>query len=390
MNVSYFNHVRFAALGVVVPSEEIALRNELQYYNDSPEQVQRITDLSGFERRRIAPEGVTAADLCVQAAERILSESGVAREEIDAVLFISESPDYPVPATAALLQTRLGLARHCAAFDMTAACTGYIHALWVASGLIESGACRQVLICAGNATARFYNPANRIIAPLFGDAGSATLCARTEQETLLSFSLGNDGTGAELFMVPGGGARIPPVPQDGPDSPFNRSVSDASGNPWTLGGYAQCWMNGMDLFRAVVSTVPGHIQAHLDNARCSVNTLDALVLHQGNRLMVETIAKKVGIPAAKSPWSTLARYGNQMCASLPSVLCDQFVERLAMPQPLRVMLCGYGAGFSWGSCLLETSGVKCCGVQNYIPTEPMLDRDQRIAYWHQIFQGKQV
>lgn len=387
MIASHFNHVRLSAICCVVPKEEIRLQDELKYYGNSLDKAHRFAEVSGFESRRVAPEGVTASDLCAQAAERLLMQRTVPRDSIDAIIFVSESPDYTVPATASLLQDRLKLTRHCAAFDMTAACSGYIHGLWVAAGLIESSSCRRVLLLAGNTVGRFLDPANRVISPIFGDAGSATLLEYCDTPTPMSFSLGNDGSRDELFIAPGGGARIPAQGSDPSNNHFNRVVMDPKGNPWTLGGYAPYWMNGMELFSAVVTIIPKHIREHLNELELTAADLDGLVLHQGNRMMVETIAKKVGVPPEKAPWATLSRYGNQMCASLPAVLCDQFESKISALNPSRIMLCAFGAGISWGSCVLEMAETFLCGIHDYQNEESVRTREEHIAYWHTIFQG---
>lgn len=386
LRVANFNYVKLSAIAAVTPRDVICLKDELIAKGDSAESAARISEVSGFETRRVAPDGVTASDLCAQAAKKILANADPS--QIDCLVFLSESPDYPTPATASILQDELGLSRNCAAFDMTAACAGYIHALWTGAGLIESGACRSVLICAGNATARFYNPDNRVIAPIFGDAGTATLLERSPIKSPMSFGLGNDGSKAEYFICPSGGARIPPRAEDGADSGYNAVIHDPNGNPWTLGGYAQCWMNGMELFRAVVSTVPSHIKSHLKSANENASDLDGVVLHQGNKLMVETIAKKIGAKPNQTPWQTLRKYGNQMCASLPVVVCDQYCEAINVGNPLKLLLCGYGAGFSWGSCLLTVKDAACYGVSEYRPDAPMMRREELISRWHEIFKGK--
>lgn len=389
MPLSTLSHVSLAAVSAVLPPGEIRLEDELRYFGGSLEKAEKANRLSGMRTRRVAEDGVSAADLCRQAAERLFAESdrdgGKVREEIGVVAFMSQSPDYLLPATASLLQDSLNLSPGCVALDMNSGCAGFVHGLWMLSGMIASGACEKALLLVGDTPARFLDPANRVVAPLFGDAGSAALLEKTDAGASLSFLLGNDGSGYEALIIPGGGSRIPQRPDEGPKASFKRTVTDANGNPWTLGDYGQLWMHGMSVFSFGVGVVPAHIRRHLELAGVAPGELEYLLLHQANKLMLETIAKKVGVAPEKAPTAMIGRYGNLGAASIPTLICEEFAGLPPGAGPERVLLCGFGAGLSWSSCLLSLKNTRISPVETYEAEEAPLSREERIAYWHEKF-----
>jgi 3-oxoacyl-[acyl-carrier-protein] synthase-3 len=383
-----FGHVRLSAVAAVVPQDEVRLEDELAYYGHDPRKVQRIKKMAGLDRRRIAPEGVTVSDLCVQAAERLLAETGTDRAGIDAVVCVTQSGDHPVPASAFLQQRTLGLSTDCAVFDVNLGCSGYIYGLWLAACMLESRARRRVLLLVGEACFGHLNPANRIITPLFGDAGTASLLEYADEAAPLSFSLGSDGSGYEALIRPGGGGSIPHLPGCPEAEGYLAVVRDAGGNPWSVGGFGNTWMDGEAVFDFTLSVVPEHILGHLAQRGLAPEDLDFLILHQANGQIVRNLATASGFTPEQAPWETFAKYGNQAGASIPSVICDQLKERCEARQRLRLMLCGFGIGLSWGSCIGDFTGLHCCGIHDFTPPPSLPSRAERIAYWHSKFAGE--
>ncbi|MDR3175136.1 MAG: ketoacyl-ACP synthase III [Desulfovibrio sp.] len=388
MSFSEFANVRLGAVAAVVPREEVRLEDELAYYNNDIRKVERIRKMAGLDRRRIAPEGVTVSDLCVQAAERLLAETGTDRAGIDALVCVTQAGDYPMPASAFLQQKALGLSTDCAVFDVNLGCSGYVYGLWLAACMIASGARRRVLLTVGEAYFRYLDPANRIVAPIFGDAGTASLLEYAEGAAPLSFSLGSDGSGFEALVRPGGGASIPHLPDARESDAYLAVVRDAGGNPWSVGGFGNTWMDGEAIFEFTMSVVPEHIRAHLDHCGLVPEDLDFLVLHQANGQIVQNLAAAAGFPPGRAPWATFAKYGNQAGASIPCVICDQFKERCEARQRLHLALCGFGIGLSWGSCVGDFTGLHCCGIHDFTAPASPASRAERIAYWHRKFAGE--
>ena len=391
MTFSEFRHARLAAVATVVPSHEVRLEDEIAHYGGDDAKLARVKRIAGFDRRRVGPQHVTASDLCVQAAERLLCETGTAPASIDALIFVTQTADYPIPATACIQQNSLGLGRHCAAFDLNLGCSGYVYGLWLAACMIESRARSRILLLAGDAGFGHLDPANRITAPVFGDAGSASLIEYCEKETPLSFSLGTDGSGYEAIIRPGGGARIPHLPADARGDanggPYMAEIRDMNGHPWRIGTFGNVWMDGPAVFDFTMSTVPAHIGAHLEHAGISPQFLEYLVLHQANKQIVQSLGRLTGFTPEQVPWETLARYGNQSSASIPGTICDQLGGTCA-GRDVRLMLCGYGIGLSWASCLGVFPGLHICGIHNFVSSGQPVGREERMAYWHRKFKGE--
>ena len=386
MAFSQFSHVSLAAISAVVPAGKVSLENELCYYDNNLEKAQRLSAISGLSTRRIAPEGVTASDMCIQAAQNLLTETGINKEEIGALIFVSHSPDYLLPASAAIQQHELGLSAHCATMDMNVGCAGFMKGFWVASGLVESGACKKVLLLVGDTPNRFLNPENRITSPVFGDAGTAALIEYNDHAEPISFLLGSNGAKYEALVIPGGGSRIPQQATDTPNDAFTAKVADPKGNPWTLGGYGQIWMDGMAIYSFGVSVIPPHITRHLSLIGLTIEDINTLLLHQANKVIIESIAKKTGIDIQKVPSGALQKYGNLGSSSIPNLMCDYFATTPEKNKQ-NTMLCGFGAGLSWASCVLSLQHTQILPVQDYVPPAHIPTREERIAYWHNKFAG---
>ncbi len=389
MAFTSFADVSIKAICACVPKDEICIDDELAMYGNDKSKLSRVKKIAGLHTRRVAQPGLTAADLCMQAARTLslsLSLSHCDFSSIDCLIFVSQTPDYPAPATSFIIQKELGLSKDCALFDVNLGCSGYIYGLWLAACMIASGSVKKVLLLAGDAGFSYINQANRIIAPIFGDAGSATLVEYKAGAPALHFSLGNDGKGYEAIIRPGGGFRIPHIRTN--DREYTREVADRQGNPWTLAGAGNIWMDAKAVFDFTMSYVPEHIKDFLAHLDLRPDELDFLILHQANAQIVKNIMHSTGFSAAQTPIETLKKYGNQSVASIPCVICDQLAERSAAGGRLRMLLCGYGIGFSWGSCLGDFTGLQCCKIQDFDSPEPDLSREARIAEWHKKFSGE--
>jgi 3-oxoacyl-[acyl-carrier-protein] synthase-3 len=241
------------------------------------------------------------------------------------------------------------------------------------------------MLLVGDTQGRFLNPDNRVTAPLFGDAGTATLLEKSPG-AVMSFHWGSDGAKYESLIIPGGGAKLPPRREEGPDASFNAVIADARGNPWTLGDYGCLWMDGVGVFGFGVNVVPAHIKEHLTLVGLNPEDLDCLALHQANRLMLKTIAQKCRVPLEKTPIKTLSRYGNLGAASIPALLCDEFAG--SDTPPAKIMLCGFGAGLSWASCLLsleETLFAAPVTLEEAEFNRPYEDKATSVENWHKHF-----
>jgi 3-oxoacyl-[acyl-carrier-protein] synthase-3 len=307
--------------------------------------LERTAQTIGLRERRVAAPGVTALDLCADATERLLAEMGLDATSIDAVIFVTQTPDHSQPNNASLLHGRLGLSKSAPAYDLSLGCSGWVYGLHQASLLCAHGGAARVLLCAGDTLSRLTNPGDRSADPLFGDAGSATFVEKTGRSAPLHFVLGADGSGAEAIIVKQGGARHPPGPLT--------EKTDTEGNRRHDANLA---MNGPDVFNFTLREVPSAVQSVLRHAGMAPDSLDALVLHQTNRFMLSTLAKKIVVAEARTPMGVVAKFGNQSSASIPCALIEGLGDRLTAG-PLKIAGCGYGVGLSWGAFAGELSSV---------------------------------
>lgn len=374
-------HVRLAALRSTVPAREIRLEDEVAFYGGSAKKVARLKASLGMERRRVCPPDVTASDLCAYAAQALLGAVPSARDCIDSLIFVTQNPDWQQPATACELQHRLGLGQSCAAFDVNQGCTGYIYGLWIGASLVASGAARHVLVLVGDVHPEGRDVRNRITAPVFGDGGSATLLVRDECAAPMHFGFGTDGSGFETIINPAGGSRIPFIRDHAQNMALVEDVPDPAGIPWRLN---DTYMDGGAVFDFTVSVVPEHVREAMAYAGLAQTDIDRLILHQANRQIVETVGVKAGFPVEKAPAESFSKYGNLAAASIPVALCDAYGKDV----PGTLLLCGYGIGLAWGSCLCTVNQWDCAPPLEYEADPERPTRQQRIKRWQKILRGE--
>ena len=335
-----------------VPANKRSVDDEIDNYGGDRAQIERIKKTIGLRERYVVDAETTSADLCETAARTLFSDTGLAASDLDGVIMVTQTPDYFQPATACVLHGRLGLKEDCAAFDVNLGCSGYVYALWLAAMMIESGGCGKVLVLAGDTISRCVNPRDRTVAPLFGDAGSATLIEGSPDAEASFYDLKTDGKGFEHIIVPAGG--------------FRRPHSEATARETTdEGGIVRApdnlHMNGAEVFNFSLKVEPKALRGIVEFAGVALEEVDAFVLHQANRYIIGNIARRLKVPPEKMPAGTVERYGNQSCASIPGTLCDALGER-ATKERLRMVFSGFGVGLSWASCFLVTDKLATCRV----------------------------
>jgi 3-oxoacyl-[acyl-carrier-protein] synthase-3 len=374
---STFHHARISGISAVVPKEEIRLADELEFFGGDIKKAQRVTKMVGIDRRRVAPEGVTPADLCQQAAERLMTYMSLDTNTVDAIILVTQHPDYTQPATACILQDKLNLPKTCAAFDVNQGCAGYVYGLWIAFSFIESNAASRVLLLAGDCMARQFDKDNRITAPVFGDCGTATMIDRTETNRPSWFILGTDGSGAEALMIPAGGARIP-LPKDIKDyAPMCERIYDAKGTPWRLNWI---YMDGEAIFDFTINVIPPHIKNILEYSRKNTNDIDLFIPHQANKQIISIIAEKVGISEDKTLMEAFEKYGNTAVASIPMAICEWLQEGTVNATKMS-LITGFGIGLSWASAVTDIKDIVCAGVGEFNAPPDVNTPRKHLKYW---------
>jgi 3-oxoacyl-[acyl-carrier-protein] synthase-3 len=304
------------------------------------EEVLRIIKDTGILRVRLAPPGICASDLCEKAAVKLLAET---QAEVEGIVFISQTPDYILPATSLLLQQRLGLPKDIVAFDINYGCSGYVYGLYQAALLISSGSCNAVLVCAGDVISRFINPGDRSLRMVMGDAGSATIVTKGTDQ--LTFKILSDGSGAHHLMVPAGGARYPRNDQS------QRSIEREYGN---LRSDENLFMDGMEIMKFAIRDVPKVIGDLLEYRGWQISEIDVVGFHQANKFIIEYLRKKLQLSKEAVPIA-LGETGNTGSASIPLMLALEWARLSTEKRLERAILCGFGTGLSCAAVALNLS-----------------------------------
>lgn len=326
------------ALAYALP--DAVVDNEALQRENADWEMSRIAGKVGIAERRVAAPDETSADLAYRAATRLLDGAGVDRGSIDALIFCTQTPDYVLPATACVLQHRLGLGTHVAAFDFNQGCSGYVYGLALAKGFIAAGLARRVLLLTGETYSKLIHPRDRTVRVLFGDAGSATLVDATGPGAEIgAIALGTDGSGAEHLIVPAGGFRRPA----GPDTAAE--TTDAIGCTRTP---QHLFMDGQAITAFALERVPALVARTLADAQLTADQVDWWVFHQANAFMNERLRGRLRVPAERTP-SYIAPVGNTVVNTIPIVLRERSE---AFGAGDRVLLAGFGVGYSWGATVL--------------------------------------
>jgi 3-oxoacyl-[acyl-carrier-protein] synthase-3 len=302
-------------------------------------QPEKIRAKTGIRRRHIAGPGECASDLAVGAAEKLLAETGLARDGIDYLIFCTQAPDHFLPTTACLIHRRLGLAPKAGAVDINLGCSGFVYGLGLAAGLILSGQATRVLLLTADTYSKFIPKGDLGLASIFGDAGAAALIEADAAKSLGSFVYGSDGTGARHLIVPSGGLRRPATPEDGHYT--THAGETRTGLP--------LFMNGPEVFNFTLAAVPGLVRDTLAKAALGMEDIDLFVFHQANATMLEALRLKLAIPPEKF-WCRLEETGNTVSSTIPIAL-RQALDEGSLRSGMQVMLVGFGIGYSWAACI---------------------------------------
>lgn len=338
MALSTLHNVRFAGMASCVP------HRVLDNLRDCPpaqrSERERLVRNIGIHTRRICPEWQCFSDLAFAATEKLLEDLQWQREEIDALIVVTQSPDYPIPSTAIILQDRLGLPHSTIAFDVNLGCSGYPFGLHLLGSMIAAGGVKKGLLLVGDKSATVKDP-------LFSDAGTATALEFDSNAPPMHFDLNSDGSGYKAIMLPAGGHRHPysiehAIP-----------TRDEYGNKVMLGDLI---LDGPAVLSFSTQRVPPAVERLLQYTQTPKETIDYFVFHQANRMINETIRRKLGLPAEKVP-ATLHDLGNTSGASLPVTITARLHETLATGKH-KLLLSGFGIGLSWGSVIVDIEGAK--------------------------------
>ena len=336
-----FRNVRIAGISAGVP-ENVVSNYTLKQGEDisvdyTPE---AFVEATGVKERRCS-ETLTTGDLCFAAAEKLIAELGWNKSDIEALVFVSQTADYFLPATACIIQDRLGLPKECYAEDVALGCSGWVYGLSNVASLVASGAIRKALLLAGDAKKRSKMKRD----PLFGDAGTATAIEYAEGETGFKFHFGTDGRGYDAIIAPDGGSRNQVSPQSFELKEYDGKMMHS----------LQTHMKGMDVFSFGITTAPKSVKKLVEHFGFDYMDANYIIFHQANMKMNNQIVKKLKLDPDRVP-SCMYRFGNTSSASIPLTIVGELKGKFEN-KPTKFICCGFGVGLSWGTVALETNDV---------------------------------
>ena len=322
---------RLVAFGSYVPEHRLTNADLEQQVDTTDEWIMSRT---GIRERRIAAPGQATSDLAILAAHDILRSADLAAHEIDVVIVPTCTPDHLFPSVSAITANAIG-AHTAAAFDIQAACSGFVYGLAQAVGLVEAGLAQNVLVVGAEVFSRVTNPHDRSTCILFGDAAAGALVSRDDdggESGFLGFELGADGSRGDQLLIPVGGTRHPACESFHPDD-----------------AYVQ--MNGREVFRFATRVMEDSVVRLLEHLEMTIDDVDLLVPHQANQRIIDHAIGRLGIDPGRV-FNNLEHYGNTSAASIPLALAEAR-DVGVLQQGMRVMMVGFGAGLTWAACLVR-------------------------------------
>lgn len=375
MTLSTFKHAKISGIKTVIPQGYIDIDNELEYFDNNPKKLERAKKMVGYGRRYIADDLTTVTDMAVDAAEKLIREMKINKDEIDALIFVNQKPDYKEPNDACLAHGRLDLKKDCAILDINMGCSGYINSLWTAFSMIESGAIKNCLLLAGDLNGRTIDTSDRKKAPVFGDAVSASFIEYCAEENPSYFVIGTDGKGWNKIIYPIGGTKIPFAHEN-----IDLRIEDENGYYWDA---KQSILKGEDVFNFTMEVAPKLINDTMEFAQWKMDDVDLFSIHQANYQIVSSIIKKAALPVDKVPADIFSKYANNSTTSVVTVLCDQ-------QKPLgKTILCAFGVGLAWGGAALNLTDTYNGGISTYYPSKEQISRQKQIENWIKYFKGEE-
>ncbi len=335
-----YSNVGISALSAAVPKRIIDNFTYTSFF--SAETAKEISEKTGIKERRFVDDSTCASDLCFAAAEKLLVDVHVDRSEIDLLIFISQTPDFRMPATSIVLQDRLGLPKSAVAFDVNLGCSGFLYGMSITYSLMQQSNFRKALLLDGETRSRVYSAKDRQVAFLFGDGGVAALIEKDENFGESHFSLNSDGSRHSLIKINAGGYRMPSSCET-----VKEKVVDEYGN---IRSEEHGYMDGGDVFNFLIREVPKDIDSILRTTGHTLADFDYFVFHQANAFMNGYLVKKLKLDSAKVPMS-IEKFGNTSSVSIPLTIATQLRDKLKDRK--RVFLSGFGVGLSWASAIVN-------------------------------------
>lgn len=354
MNLQYRGK-KISGILAVVPQNEIKFDDEVENYNFSVKQSMKLKKIMGYDRHRIVTEGTCVSDLAIFGLKYLLDEGILHKDEIDALVLMTQTPDYLMPPTSNVIQGKLDLKQDMVCLDVKQGCAGYLVGLMQAFSLLEQETINKVALVNGDVLSRKTSPQDRNTFPLIGDGAAVTLVEKDDADSNIYANIKMDGTRRNALIIPAGGLKIPSTPDTA------AMVKDEEGNSRSLDHW---FMDGMAVFNFVVNEVPPMISSLMDFSGCKLEDVDYFMFHQPNKFMLQRLADKMGVSYDKMPYNIVEHFGNSSGATIPTNIAFNLGDKLLSNSYL-TCLSGFGVGLTASSMLMRIGPLDFCKMIEY-------------------------
>lgn len=350
-----FKNKKITGLLTVIPRNECCFDDEIANYNFPLEKSMRLKKIMGYDKHRIASADTCVSDLCIHGLNHLLETGKLRKEDIDALILVTQTPDFLLPPTSSIIHGKLGLKSDMVCLDINQGCAGFIIGLIEAFLLLGQESVHKVILLNADILSRKTSRRDRNSYPLIGDAASVTVVENEPQESSIIANLKVDGGQYNALMIPAGGLRMP--------SSHETGLMEDSGDG-NLRSKDNLVMDGPNVFNFVQMEVPPMIESLLSFGGIDKKNIDYYMFHQPNRFMLEKLADQMQIPYEKMPSNIVERFGNASSVTIPTNISYNLGARL-LDEQLKICLAGFGTGLTWSSMLMDMGGLSFCHSIEY-------------------------
>ncbi|SRR5574344_507062 len=378
-----FEHVKISGISVVVPPKEICIYDEAEYYENNEKKIDRLRKKVGFYKRRVIDKDVTATDLAINACTNLIDKMNIDKNSIDALIYVVQNNDYLGPMDSYLIHHKLGLSSHCFCTNLQQGCAGWVYGLQFSSNLVELGKIKRLLLVNGDIPSTGLDINDRNQAPIFGDAGCATLLEYTRDITKSFYDISTYSDGYESIIIPGFGKKLSVDASKSSEDPFNKPLFTT----YETGKGFQTnlrlgTLDGETVFEFTMNKVPQDIKRTVENVygKFDPDEFSYCCLHQANKQIVQTIGTLINFPLDKVPYKAFEYYGNNTMCSIPTTLLSIHDDTQKFNK--KPYLCSaFGNGFVTATAILDLSDTFYCGISNFEKPSDWLNREQTFKFW---------
>ena len=346
----FFKNKRITGMLTIVPQKSVSFEDEMSNFSFSPAKSKKLALVMGYKNHRIAAEGQTSSDFCLFGLNYLIDNGLLNKDDIDALVMVTQTPDFQMPPTSNVLHGKLGLKDDVICMDINQGCAGFELGLIQACLLLEQPAIRKVVFLNADVMSPKVSKFDRNSWSLIADAASITIIEKCEEESPIYCNIKMDGKGWDVLMIPAGGARTPHSEQTA------ELIEDEAGNKRALDNLV---MKGDEVFNFVQRVVPPMINHLMEVAGAEKENVDWFMFHQPNKFMLNKVADAIGVPYEKMPANIVENFGNASGVTVPTAICFNLGEKLEH-ESYKVCVAGFGVGLTWSSALLTIGNLDFC------------------------------